>query len=83
MEKLRAYLETLDPTARREYAKRAGTSHNYLKKRICIGHISAELAINLDRESGGQVPAESTAPDADWKYIRSTRPQRGSNRSTA
>jgi DNA-binding transcriptional regulator YdaS (Cro superfamily) len=42
-------------------------------------HASAELAINIERESKGAVPAESVRPDVDWSVIRnSPTPSRGS-----
>lgn len=74
MEALRSYLKSLELPEREAYAQRCGTTHNYLKKRISLGSISAELAIELERESQGAVPVENTTPDADWAYIRNSKP---------
>jgi DNA-binding transcriptional regulator YdaS (Cro superfamily) len=84
MEALRAYLKSIELPERELFARRCGTTHNYLKKRLSLGSMPAELAIACERESGGRVPCENTCPDADWAYIRSTEPpQPAANDSTS
>ncbi|NWB64435.1 YdaS family helix-turn-helix protein, partial [Pseudomonas sp. F1002] len=34
---------------------------------------SASLAINIERESQGQITCEQLRPDIDWAYVRGTK----------
>lgn len=64
MEKLRAYLNSLDRQSQYAYALRCGTTVNYLRKAICVGSIfDAALVRRLDEESNGLVPREALRPD--------------------
>lgn len=72
---LHEYLRTLPSTAAKEdFARRCGTTLGVLRQ-ISNGHRRAgeSLAINIDRESGGLVPCETTRPDVDWAYLRNSR----------
>ncbi len=76
MEALREYLKTLSPDEQAAYAKRSGTTLNYLRKAIsrAINHgdkIGMSLAVDLERESGGKVRCEQLLPDVDWAQLRS------------
>ena len=58
---------------REEFASRCDTTFGHLNnvaygKRRC----GEDLAINIDRESDGVVPVESTRPDVDWAYLRNS-----------
>ena len=56
MKKLLRYLNGLSPVNRRDYAKRAGTTEAYLRKSVSVNQrLSAELALALARESGGNL----------------------------
>jgi DNA-binding transcriptional regulator YdaS (Cro superfamily) len=73
---LKAYLKTLDTSEQEDFAQRCETSLAYLKK-IAGGFAGAnapgeKLAINIERESCGQVPCEESRSDVDWAYIRGT-----------
>lgn len=65
------YLKTLSIDERAAFAKRCGTSPDYLAQ---IGYDirkpKVELAIAIDRESSGAVSCESLLPDVDWPYLR-------------
>lgn len=70
--KLRNYLEDLpDLKAKEAFAKRCETTWGFLKL-VAYGHRRAgeSLAINIDRESAGQVTCEELRPDVDWAYLR-------------
>jgi DNA-binding transcriptional regulator YdaS (Cro superfamily) len=73
METLRAYLSSLSTEEQAAYAKRCKTSVGYLRKAISQGQrLSADLCINLDRESARAVRFEDLRPEADWDYVRRT-----------
>lgn len=59
------------PVAERaNFARRCKTTAGHLRNVAYGKPCSAELAIEIDRESGGNVAAESMCPIADWHYIR-------------
>lgn len=62
------------PTPEQEaFAKRCGTSLNYLRKAISTGQqLRESLVIDIERESGGEVRCEQLRPDVDWAYVRGT-----------
>jgi DNA-binding transcriptional regulator YdaS (Cro superfamily) len=73
MEKLLTFLNGLAKGTRSEFATRCGTSEGYLRKAASAGQkLSADLCINIERESAGQVRCEDLRPTADWAYIRAT-----------
>ena len=57
---------------RNEFALRCRTSIAHLKNIAYGKAVGEDLAINIDRESGGKVPCESLRPDVDWAYLRKT-----------
>lgn len=65
------YLKDLAPIERRRFAKRVGTSVNYLWQ-IAGGIRSpkAQLAVEISRESGGLVHFRDLVPELDWAYVR-------------
>jgi DNA-binding transcriptional regulator YdaS (Cro superfamily) len=73
METLRAYLKSLTPAEREDFAARCGTSVGYLRKAARGGNkIGGDLVVAMDRESGGEVRLEVLRPDIDWSYVRRT-----------
>lgn len=71
METLRAYLMSLTLAERTEFAARCCTTAGYLRKAIFVGNkLGGELAVAIDRESGGAVRCEDLRPDIDWTYVR-------------
>lgn len=68
---LTSYLESLKLDARRDFARRCGTSLEYLRQ-IAAGVRTpkAQLAVAISRESDGMVTCESLMPDLDWAYLR-------------
>jgi DNA-binding transcriptional regulator YdaS (Cro superfamily) len=73
MNTLLAYLNSLQPDARDLFAANCGTSVGYLRKACSIGQkIGADLCIEIERESAGQVRVEDLRPDVDWAYLRCT-----------
>ena len=74
MEKLLAYLNSLQKADRLSLATRCQTSEGYLRKAISKGQrLGESLCINLDRESGGAIRCEDLRPDVDWAYLRTAR----------
>lgn len=70
--KLREYVNSLpDQAAKEEFASRCGTTLGMLRQ-IAGGFrpASEAVAINIDRESDGQVPCEEIRPDVDFAYLR-------------
>lgn len=71
MEKLLAYLNSLQKTPRQRFVERCNTSEAYLRKAISKGQrLGESLCIKVDRESGGAVRCEDLRPDVDWAYLR-------------
>lgn len=69
---LKPYLRTLpDKAAREAFASRCGTTLTYLRfVAYKAKKASAELAIAIERESGGKVRADEVRPDLSWDVIR-------------
>jgi DNA-binding transcriptional regulator YdaS (Cro superfamily) len=72
--KLKTYLDKLSTAEREDFAKRCGTSFKHIQN-IGYGYKTAgeDLAINIDRESGGKVRCETLRPDVDWAYLRNSK----------
>ena len=68
-------LEYMKPLASQEleaFASACKTSIGQLKQ-VAYGHrrASAALAIDIDRETKGEVSCDQLRPDIDWAYLRS------------
>lgn len=73
METLREYLKSLSLVDRVAFARRCGTTYGYLRKALYVGNkLGGDLAVAIDRESGGRVRCEELRPDIDWSYVRRT-----------
>jgi len=74
MKTLLPYLNSLPVAEQDKFAARCKTTIGYLRQ-IAYGHrkCTAELAIEIERESKRAVTCEELCPGADWAYIRSTR----------
>ena len=68
---LKKYLMALSPTERSEFARRCGTTIGHLSN-VMNGHkpCSPELAVAIERESGGDIRGEGLTQKLDWAYIR-------------
>ncbi len=68
---------------RRDFAERCGTSLGHLMN-VAYGvkPCGEGLAVEVDRESKGDVTCESLCPDVDWAYVRgsSKKPSRVTTR---
>lgn len=68
---LKTYLNSLPPAERQLFGERCGTSFAYLRQ---VGYqnrpCSMELAITLDRESGGVLQLEQLCPHTDWDVVK-------------
>lgn len=67
---LKDYFLSLSKKDRQLFAEKAGTTVGqiiqiYTGNRSC----SAVLAINFDRESGGQIRCDELCPDVDFAYL--------------
>jgi len=70
----KTYFMGLDVPSRDAFAKRVGSSRGHLTN-VAYGKPCAEkLAINIERESSGDVRCESLRPDVDWAFLRGTAP---------
>lgn len=71
--KLIDYLNAIPVEARDPFAKRVGTSFDYLRQ-IGYGNrpCPEKIAINLERESNRILLCEELCPEADWAFIRAT-----------
>ena len=70
--RFRRYFDKLSSPERQALAEQCGTSIEYLRL-IASGRRNpkAELAVALERESGGAVTLEDLMPAVDWAYVRS------------
>lgn len=76
---LKQYLKQLsrqssaDKDLVKDFAARCGTTVGQLRQ-VSRGNRRAgeSLAINIERESGGDIRCEELRPDVDWGYIRGT-----------
>lgn len=67
---LREYWHSLSPSERESFARRCGTTVGYLRKAGYLGtKVGCDLAVAIDRESGGKVAFETLRPDIDWSYV--------------
>lgn len=67
------FIGTLTPAERADFADRCGTTVGHLNNIAYDDKTCGEdLAVRIDRESGGKVPVESLRPDVDWAYLRGT-----------
>jgi DNA-binding transcriptional regulator YdaS (Cro superfamily) len=74
---LKAFIKNFTPEQLEDFAKRCGTSAGYLKQVAFYGRKAGEtLAINIDRETSGQVRCEDLRPDVDWAYLRNSKPKK-------
>lgn len=57
--------------AREEFAGRCGTTAQYLIQ-LGLGYrqASLEMAVEIDKQTHGLVPAEVVNPNCDWDYLR-------------
>lgn len=73
--KLRAYLKAqkIRGESLVEFAGRCETSAGQIKQ-VAGGYRRAgeKLAINIERETDGQVRCEDLRPDVDWAYLRAS-----------
>ena len=64
MDTLRTYLNTLTTEQQAAFAERCRTSIGYLRKAISTGQrLGEQLALDIERESGGAVPLRSLRAD--------------------
>jgi len=73
---LHEFLKPLENDALLALATACDTSPGQLKQ-VAYGNRrpSASLAINIERESQGEVTCEELRPDIDWAYVRGTKQQ--------
>jgi DNA-binding transcriptional regulator YdaS (Cro superfamily) len=70
---LKEFLKTMSPVEQDDFAKRCGTTLGHLRN-VAYGlrPCGESLAVNIDRESAGKVPCETSRPDVDWAYLRAS-----------
>ena len=68
MDKLIAYLNSLDKPGRADFAARCGTSEGYMRKaRSAKQKFRCELCVAIERESGGSVTRKDLRDD--WAAV--------------
>lgn len=71
MEKLIAYLNSLNKAQQEDFANRCKTTVGYLRKAVSIGQkLGDGICLRISAESGGVVAPEDLRPDVDWDYLR-------------
>lgn len=74
MQALRQHLNSLSVTDQHAFARKCGTTLNYLRKAISVRQkIGESLVINIERETRGAITCEQLRPDVDWAVIRGKR----------
>jgi len=71
---LLTFFKSLPKEQRSEFAARCGTTEGHLRNvaykcRPC----APELAVAIERESGGVIRVEQLRPDVDWAVVRGSR----------
>ncbi|MBY0498857.1 MAG: hypothetical protein K2P74_04460 [Nitrosomonas sp.] len=69
MDKLKLYLNSLNPEQQEKFAKSCGTTVGYMRKIICAKgslFFGPIIARKIDLNSGGKVPRKTLRPH-DWK----------------
>lgn len=73
MKAVLTYLSSLPADQRDAFARRCGTSVNYLRKAASAGQkLGESLCIAIERESARAVVCEQIRPDVDWAFLRGT-----------
>lgn len=82
--KLKAFLETLSLVERTKLAKRVKSTAGHLRN-VSYGYrpCAEALAIELEKETKGQVTCEELRSDVDWAYLRNSAPKDVSRDETA
>lgn len=74
MDEFKKYWLDIPVPDRKAFAVRCGTTDKYLNM-VAHGQkrrVGENLAIAIDRETGGCVRCEQLRPDVDWAYLRGT-----------
>lgn len=68
---LKTYIKTLTKEELDDFAKRCGTTAGQVIQ-VAGGYRRAgeSLAINIERETAGQIRCEDLRPDVDWAVLR-------------
>jgi DNA-binding transcriptional regulator YdaS (Cro superfamily) len=69
--KLKPFLQTMTLVEREAFAKACKSGSSHLNN-VSYGYrpCSPELAIRIERASGGKVTCEDVCPEFDWAYSR-------------
>lgn len=72
---LKEFLKGKSLPERESFALRCGTTLRHLNN-VAYGckTCGESLALNVDRESNGEVSCETMRPDVDWAYLRGKTP---------
>ena len=72
MEKLRAYLNSMQTDEQVNFAIACGTTINYLRKRLSdkSAALGEKICIEIEDKSKGQVRCEELRPDVNWSVLR-------------
>ncbi|RTL35399.1 MAG: hypothetical protein EKK49_07435 [Rhodocyclaceae bacterium] len=80
----KTYLFKLPVAERVLFARRCKSTYGHLRN-VAYGHkpCSAELAMEIERESKRAVPCESLCPGADWAVVRNSGRSRPGSKQAA
>lgn len=69
-DKLLAFLKRLSPSEKEAFAERVGTTMGQLSQ-IAYGQrpCNTNYAVNIDRETKGEVPMQEMHPELDWDHV--------------
>ncbi len=70
--RLKTYLLSMLMPDRLAFAARCGTTYAHLRLVAYGRSCNPQLAVEIERESGGKVLVEDLCPDVDWQYIRAS-----------
>jgi len=75
MDQLKKFMAPLSAEERDKFAKRCGTSRGHLQNIMYGKACAPELALLIEKESGGAVRVESLCPNVEWSYLQNRFPE--------
>lgn len=72
MNKLRKYLNSIPIQEQSFFARKCGTTINYLRKRLSSkeGKLGLNICIEIEDKTKGEIRCEDLRPDVNWSILR-------------
>ena len=65
------YFHQLAIPERERICQRCGTTWAYIRKACYAGQqLGAVICVELEKQTSGALPVETTFPEVDWRYVR-------------